>query len=156
MKRLKFAFPALLLLMVVFFACSKYEFRWVRKIEGRWKIANFLVTEIDSSGNVTTLVDEDDCGFYELKEGEIDGLTLEGIFEYNKSYTINGLTYTSQGSGTIDEEGTRIIKFGGSCIACDTVYTIEKNRKNKQVWSRYYVGGNWDKTVKLQMTLERE
>lgn len=142
-------------LTVTLLACSKYEFRWVKKMEGTWNVTNYNVTEIDSTGNSTTLLDQNDAGTYTLSESSIDNIKLEGIFDLKKDIKLNGTHYSDSYTGTIDEEGMRIKLFGGTCIQCDSFYTIEVNKKNEQVWTRYDVGAPWTKTTKIKISLSR-
>jgi hypothetical protein len=142
-------------ILLLFMGCKKYEFRWVDKMAGVWQIENFTLTEIDSSGNVTTLIDKDNAGTMEFSQSYIDGLKLEGIFDYKRTLNVDGTNVLTEGTGTIDEEGTRLIFYGGYCIQCDSMYTIDVNKKNKLVYSQFKVQSPWTKTRKTQMTLKR-
>lgn len=138
------------------FSCKSFEERWVNRLEGNWNITNYLVTEIDSAGTVTTLVDAKDAGSYVFKEATINDLQLEGQLEFTRILTINGNTVTTSGVGTVDEEGKRVIFYGGYCIQCDTFYTIDNDLKDHKVWSRYGPNSNGLTTVHAQYTLDRE
>lgn len=126
-----------------------------KKNGGTWTVANYQVSEIDSAGNVTNVINANNIGTYQITEATIDDLKLEGIFDLSKDVEINGIHYKEDAVGSIDEEGMRIIMFGGTCIQCDTTYTLDVNSRNKLVWSRYFVGSPWTKTTKVQITLER-
>ncbi len=141
---------------VAFMGCSRSEVRWVRKLEGRWNVSRYLLTEIDSSGEVATISDIENAGFYDFKEAELNGLQLEGQLEFHREWNINGTIETTDGVGSIDEESARVIMYGGTCVQCDTFYTIEEDQKNHKVWSKFVPDNNYLLSRHLQLTLERE
>jgi hypothetical protein len=142
-----------LTLFLGFSGCKQADEKLEDRLDGLWNITHYENIKIFNDGTVEVVAEADNAGFFSFYRDYLD----LSIFDFE--YTANGST--NSGSGLyymIDDHAKRFIIIGGECIGCDISYTIEENKKNKQVWSTYDLeqqGLSTDFVYKKTFVLER-
>lgn len=160
----------LLFLSVIFFvACKDDKFTYPDKLDGEWTIERSERMLIHQDGSVEVFEDIENAGKIDIFEPSPPAETLK---EFTMDYTnflgeqvfLNSLLYT-------DEVSSRVMMSKVLCdspFECDIVWTVDTNKKNKQVWSTYgnethlfyppdrYDPSNDNAHLKWRITLKRD
>ncbi|MBK8556346.1 MAG: hypothetical protein IPL65_11520 [Lewinellaceae bacterium] len=151
---MKHALPFIAFLLL-FTACKTKEDRYLDRLEGTWTIDRLERKEIHTDGSVTVLTDERSVGTLNMKVATLDNLELENLKDFIFDYTENGLQKYVEGVLKVDEQAKRVIVLGGTCIQCDLAYTVDVNKKGKQVWSTYSYDASTGNSYKLDLYHEQ-
>jgi hypothetical protein len=152
MKKL-FTFISLVLVLG-FSGCKQADEKLEDRLDGLWNITHYENVKIFNDGTVEVVAETDNAGYFNFYRDYLD-LT---VFDFE--YTANGSTNSGTGLYySIDDHAQRFIIINGNCvIGCDISYTIEENKKNRQVWSTYDLeqqGLSTDFVYKQTFVLER-
>lgn len=119
-------------------ACNKDE-KMLKKMEGNWEIESSVKTIHFADGTTQVMDETSNAGTMVMSAGSSDDI---------KNYTFthidsNNDTLNSTGELITDEYRTRMIMTNAYTDTSGTmkniVWSIEKEKKNKQVWSTYGV-----------------
>lgn len=150
-------------------ACKGDKFKFPDRLDGSWKIVKSERWAILADGTTDQFEDLSDAGSMQIYEPSPPAETLkEFLFTYTNfqgdQVQFNSLLYT-------DVASSRVMMSQVLCnspFECDIVWTVDVNKKNKQVWSVYgteagffYAGNRYDASsndfhLKWTITLERE
>jgi hypothetical protein len=166
MKTINILYTALAA-MLLLSACNKDE-KMLEKMEGNWQIESSVKTIHYADGTVETMETISNAGTFVLAAGSSDDIKSYTFFHIDS----NNDTMNTSGDLVTDEYRTRMVMTNGytdtSGAKKNIVWTIEKEKKNKQVWSTYGVdstlfypsnnlnpgaAGNW---VVWTITLKRQ
>ncbi|MBI1226537.1 MAG: hypothetical protein GC192_14985 [Bacteroidetes bacterium] len=155
-------------LTLILTSCQPDEIKYPDALIGTWTITKSERMGILSDGSVDKFEDIENAGTLDIFEATPPAETFkEFVFNYTNfqgdKVTLNSLIYT--------DEDKRRVSFSkvlcGSPFECDIVWTVEENKKNKQVWSTYgneeaffYPNDRYDPTdddlhLKWRITLEK-
>ena len=155
-----------ILSIAVLVSCNKEE-RLMKRLEGNWRIDKSVKTIHYADGHEEVIEDISDAGKLILSEGSSDNEKQYDFLYIDKNLD----TMRSYNVLVTDEYNNRMIMtdaYTDTTGAKNIVWTIEKEKKNKQVWSTYGVdsvlfypsnnhnpgaAGNW---VVWTVTLRRE
>ncbi|MCB9233282.1 MAG: hypothetical protein H6581_16615 [Bacteroidia bacterium] len=130
------------LLVLILLACNK-QAKVMNGLEGTWKIEASTVVIMDSLGVEVSNVTENNVGQLVLYE-DMDNPSKESL-AYNFTFMQNdSLLYQKEGTLYSDPRKRRIIMehvLSDSTTMSAIVWTIEKDKSKKQVWSTYGVDG---------------
>lgn len=143
-----------LTLFLGFSGCKQADEKLEDRLDGLWNITHYENVKIYNDGTVEVVAEANDAGFFNFYRDYAD-LT---VFDFE--YTANGNTNSGNGLYySIDDHAQRFIVYGSGCvIGCDIAYTIEENKKNRQVWSTYDLqqqGLSTDFVYKKKFVLEK-
>lgn len=153
-------------LVVMSASCHRDELL-MKRLEGNWKIDQSIITYHFATGGEQVIEDLSNTGMLVISEGSSD---LEKNYDF---YYINSQLDTIKAKDMLvtDEYRNRMVMMNAlvdSSGSKPIVWTIEKQKRNKQVWSTYGVDStlfypsnnmnpgaaeNW---VSWQITLKRE
>ena len=159
----------LLLLPLLLWQCKEEKAKYVDQLDGEWNIERSERMHIREDGSLEYFEDIENAGRIEIFEATPPAVTLK---EFTMEYTnfegtpvfLNSLLYTDEGS-------TRVMMSKVLCdspFECDIVWTVETNKKNRQVWAAYggpstyfYPPDRFDPSLnsshlKWRLTLRRE
>lgn len=138
--KLKYILPGILLVALV--ACNKGK-RKMKGLVGNWRIEQSERAVIGTSGSEDFYEDITDCGELVISEDENESKEMKNFtFRYVNQ---NGDTLKMEGILTSDEKNKRIVfrdvLVGDTATGNYTnlIWTVDKEKKNKQVWSAYGV-----------------
>lgn len=133
---IKHVYTTAVVLLVVA-ACNK-EKKLMKTLEGNWRIDASEKTIYRADGTQEAIEDIDDAGLLVISEGSSDEAKKYDLF-YVGRY---GDTIKTTNELVTDEYNNRLIMVGGYKDSLNTrniVWTIVKEKKNKQVWTAYGV-----------------
>lgn len=137
MKTIQLLYMALVAI-VMFTACNKDE-KMLGKMEGNWGIESSIITYYYADGTVQTVDNITDAGTLVMSAGASDDVKNYTFFHVDS----NNDTINSSGELVTDEYRTRMVMTNAITDTSGTmkniVWSIEKEKKNKQVWSTYGV-----------------
>ncbi len=127
------------LAMVLLLAgCKKIEFKYPKQLMGDWTIVHSERAIINSDGTLDFFEDKKNAGNLKVYEPNPSAETFK---EFEFTYTnFNGQGAFFHSYIYTDEGGTRIFFSKILCdspFECDLVWTVEENKKNRQVWAAY-------------------
>ena len=166
MKRL--ILSSILIISLASWSCKSIDETYPIDLEGEWTIVHSTRLRIFNNGNVEVFEDKDNAGTLNIYDDPeaISDLVKKFDFDYtnyaNARAAFTRLLFT-------DEEATRIFFSKALCDSpfdCDIVWTVDENKKNRQVWSAYgdqtgyFYGERYDPSndnyhLKWTITLER-
>lgn len=124
--------------LFAFTACNKDE-KMLDKMEGNWKIESSVKTLHYADGTEQTLEELNNSGTLVMSAGSSDAIKNYTFFHVDS----NDDTLNATGELVTDEYRTRMVMTNAFTDTSGTqkniVWTIEKERKNTQVWSTYGV-----------------
>jgi len=136
-KTIKYIYVALSAVLILS-ACNKDE-KMLGKMEGNWKIESSVKTIHYADGTVETIEDLSNAGTMVMSAGSSDDIKNYTFFHIDS----NNDTINTAGELVTDEYRTRMVMTNGYTDTSGTkkniVWTIEKEKKKKQVWSTYGV-----------------
>ncbi len=119
-------------------ACNRDE-KMLGKMEGNWEIESSVKTIHYADGTVQTMEDLSNAGTMVMSAGPSDDIKNYTFFHIDS----NNDTINSAGELVTDEYRTRMVMTNAltdtSGVQKNIVWTIEKEKKKKQVWSTYGV-----------------
>jgi hypothetical protein len=153
-------------LILLFAACNRDEML-MKRMEGNWIVDQSIITYHFASGGEQVIEDLSNTGRLVISQGTSD---LEKSYDF---YYINAQLDTIRAKDLLvtDEYRNRMVMMNAvidSSGSKPIVWTIEKQKKNKQVWSTYGVDstlfypannmnpGDAENWVSWQITLKRE
>ena len=136
-------------------SCKNKEDRYLNRLDGTWAIDRLERKEIHSDGSVLVLTDERSVGTLSMQVATIDNVELDNLKDFVFDYTENGTPKHVEGTLKVDEQAKRVIVLGGVCIQCDLAYTVEENKRGKQVWSTFSYDAPNDRSFKLTYTMSK-
>ena len=162
-------YALIMLTIVLFFSCKGDEFKFPDKLDGDWTIVRSERMAILADGSVDVFEDIENAGTLQIYEPSPPAETLK---EFRMLYTnylgdqvdISSLLYTDEASSRIGFSKV----LCNSPFECDIIWTVDENKKNRQVWSTYgneemffyppdrYDPSNDDFHLKWRITLERD
>jgi len=118
--------------------CRKIEFKYPDRLEGEWKIVKSERAIINQDGSLDYFENLENSGNLSVFEADPPAETFkEFIFNFTNylgdSGSFRSFIYT-------DEGGSRIFFSQVLCnspFECDLVWTVEENKRNRQVWAAY-------------------
>lgn len=149
-----------------FVSCHKDE-KLMDRMEGNWKIEKSVVTYHYANGDEQVVENMDNAGTLIVSEGSSDLEKNYDLFYVN----VQGDTLRAKNVMVTDEYRTRMMMMNAISDSLGDhpiVWSIEKQKRNKQIWSTYGVdstlfypanndnpgaAGNW---VYWQITLKRD
>ena len=126
-----------ILSMAVMISCNKEE-RLMKRLEGNWKIESSVKKIIYADGHEEIIEEISDCGKLVLSESSADNMKQYDFLYVDK----NQDTTKSYNLLVTDEYNNRMVMtdaYTDTTGSRNIVWTIEKEKKNKQVWSTYGV-----------------
>jgi len=124
-------------------SCNKQK-RKMKGLVGNWTIEQSERMTITSGGSEMTDEDISNCGDMVISDIHEDSTTVKNVdFTY---YASNGDTLDFVGKLYTDDKNKRIVFKNALCdstVGCDLIWTVDKSKKNKQIWSAYGVDGEW-------------
>lgn len=126
-------------LVFIISACNK-EKKLMKNLVGNWNIEQSTISVIDSLGQETVIesvANKGEMVIYEDPEEESKTSRLYSFTFFGESDTIE-----SEGTLVTDERNNRMIfqnALSDSTVYSDLVWTIEKEKKNKQTWVTFGV-----------------
>jgi hypothetical protein len=166
MKKLLFI---LIMFTVLFAGCKKKQYKYIDDLEGEWTITHSERVMIYPDGTQDVYEDIDNAGTMSVYEANPPAETFK---DFTFSYTnFQGVPVGISSSVYVDEDATRVGFSQVLCSSpfeCDIVWTIEVDKKNKQVWAAYgtadgfffppdrYDPTNDDYHLVWRITLERD
>lgn len=143
---------------VILYSCTKQQ-RIEDALTGTWNIAHYERTKIDTSGNRTTLLSEENVGRWSFY---IDTIQAYGYTSTENGYQLFGFMYNgSQGlqydTGVVmvSEEGRRLILVGPD-INTDQLFNIDAFIGNEMLLTRYSSAPNDTAFYELKIGLEKK
>lgn len=152
--------------LLLWTACNKEE-QLMKRLEGNWRIESSIKTIHYSDGREEIMEELNDAGKFIIAEGASDNEKQYDFFFVDSNMD----TMKSQNQLVTDEYNNRMVMvnaYSDTTGSKNIVWTIEKEKKNKQVWSTYGVdstlfypannlnpgaASNW---VSWEITLKRE
>ena len=128
---------------LVFTSCNKQK-RTMKGLTGNWNIEQSDKKEIFSSGSESTIESISNCGDLVISDISKDSSEVK-----NYSFTFvdsNGDTIRAANKLYTDDKNRRIIFKYALCDStpeCDLIWTVDKSKKNKQIWTAYGVDGEY-------------
>ena len=165
-KYITTAFAAIFTLALTMTSCHRDE-KALQKMEGNWTIEESILTYHSASGGEQVIEQLSNCGTLIISEGDSDLAKTYDFFFVNSTDD----TMKIKNSLLTDESRNRMMMMEAIVDSSGNkpiVWTIEKQKKNKQVWSTYGVDStlfypannndpgaatNW---VSWQITLKRD
>lgn len=109
-----------------------------KRLMGEWNVERTERMRIFPDGSVVHFEDISNAGSLTVMEANPPATFLR---EYAFTCTnFEGITFSLGGNMIFDEDGSRAIWLNALCsdpFECDLVWTLEENKRNKQVWSAY-------------------
>ena len=149
--------------------CRRPEIKMAKRMMGEWKIERSERLRIYEDGSTWHFEDIENAGTLTVTEA-VPEATFIRSYSF-QSVNFEGDAFSLGGDMWIDEDATRAIWKYALCeglFECDLVWTIEENKRNKQVWSAYgnqdaffWTGDSWNagddaSHLKWRITLVRE
>lgn len=137
--------------LLVLCGCTR-EDEITAALDGTWTIRNYDRTLIHASGQVDSLLHEENVGSWTFSQDAFTGdVSRYYVFAYNGSQGVQ----SQQGYVQIAEGGQRFILIGGTCIGCDDAYTIDAFSPSSMTLSTYSTQSD-TLIYKLQMELQKQ
>ncbi len=131
-------FLALSLIAVFVIAGCNKQKRTMKGLTGNWIIEKSERFEIYSGGSEVPLEDISNCGDLVISDIHEDSTTVKNfVFTYIDQY---GDTMKVANKLYTDDKNKRIVFKNALCdstVGCDLIWTVDKSKKNKQIWSAY-------------------
>lgn len=137
-------FLALSLIAVFVIAGCNKQKRTMKGLTGNWVIERSERMTITAGGS--EFVDEDitNCGDIVISDIHEDSTTVKNfVFTYIDQY---GDTIKASNKLYTDDKNKRIVFKNALCdttVGCDLIWTVDKSKKNKQIWSAYGIDSDW-------------
>ena len=157
-----------LAILAAFVGCQPDEFDYPDDLKGEWRIVRSERMGILPDGTIDKFEDLDNAGTLNIFEATP---SAESFKEFMMTYTNYQGTLVNLHSDLYTDEDKRRIGFSqvlcNSPFQCDIIWTVDENKKNKQVWSTYgtedgffyppdrYDPTNDDVHLKWRITLEK-
>ena len=129
----------LLVCTVAIFSCNKQK-RKMKGLVGNWTIEQSERMVITAGGSESTYEDLANCGDLVVSDIHEDSTTVKNFtFTY---YGSDGDTIKVTNKLYTDDKNKRIVFKNALCdstVGCDLIWTVDKSKKNKQIWSAYGV-----------------
>ncbi|MEL6865751.1 MAG: hypothetical protein AAFP19_15105 [Bacteroidota bacterium] len=140
------------LLLLLFNACKSEQVRFTDRLDGEWVIEKSERWIIHQDGSTEQFEDLSDAGRMEVYEPNPPATTFK---EFTFTYTnFEGGQANMQSYIFADEDSRRVFMSQVLCnspFECDIVWTVEENKRKKQIWSTYgteegffYPPDRWD------------
>lgn len=134
---------AIIFLPLLFVACNK-EKSFMKTITANWKIENSITILIDSLGQESEISSVSNAGNMMIYDEDPENPSKDSRLFDLIVYDNDGDTIISKTGGKLisDEKNKRVIMtkaLSDSTHFSDIVWTIDINRKRKQVWSCFGV-----------------
>ena len=124
-------------------SCNKQK-RTMKGLVGNWNIEQSERMTINTGGSESVYEDISSCGDVVISDIHEDSTTVKNIdFTY---YAANGDTMKYTGKLYTDDKNKRIVFKNALCdttSGCDLIWTVDKSKKNKQIWSAYGIDNDW-------------
>lgn len=124
-------------------SCNKQK-RKMKGLVGNWTIEQSERMIINSGGSEQTVEDISNSGDMVVSDIHEDSTTVKNVdFTYVSSM---GDTLKFVGKLYTDDKNKRIVFKNALCDStsgCDLIWTVDKSKKNKQIWSAYGVDNDW-------------
>jgi hypothetical protein len=153
MKNSTIPFIGILLGFMLLSSCTR-EDEIVGWLPGTWRIEKYERTRINNDATVTTLLTENNVGYWNIYDDSQDD--NDKIKYYEFSYNGSQGVQNQNGYVQISEEGNRWILLGGMCVGCDDAYNIEYFFADKFKLSKYAPDTSCSCTYKLTMEMIKE
>lgn len=121
------------------FSCNKQK-RTMKRLTGNWTIEQSERMIITAGGSEQLYEDLSNCGDIVISDIHEDSTTVKNfVFTYIDG---NGDTLKVANKLYTDDKNKRIVFKNALCdstVGCDLIWTVDKSKKNKQIWSAYGV-----------------
>lgn len=127
----------------VFASCNKQK-RTMKGLTGNWNIEQSDKKQILSSGSENTIESISNCGDLVISDiskdsSEVKNYAFTFIDSAGDTIKVSNKLYT-------DDKNRRIIFKNALCDStpeCDLIWTVDKSKRNKQIWTAYGIDGTY-------------
>ncbi len=124
-------------------SCNKQK-RKMKGLVGNWTIEQSERMVITTGGSEDVYEDISNCGDIVISDIHEDSTTVKNFtFTYIDA---NGDTLKVTNKLYTDDKNKRIVFKNALCdttVGCDLIWTVDKSKKNKQIWSAYGIDNDF-------------